>query len=78
MSAERVTADQTSTFPRFLDHAYPNIDRGEGVWLYTTGGEKILDACSGGAMVTTLGHGASEVIEAGATQAFIVGIGGAH
>ena len=69
MSAERVTADQTSTFPRFLDLAYPNVERGEGVWLHTTGGEKILDACSGGAMVSSLGNGAIEIVEAGATQA---------
>jgi adenosylmethionine-8-amino-7-oxononanoate aminotransferase len=69
VSAGRVAADQTSTFPRFLDLAYPSIERGEGVWLHTTGGEKILDACSGGAMVSSLGNGASEVIEAGARQA---------
>ena len=68
MSSERVTADQTSTFPRFLDLAYPSIERGEGVWLHTTGGEKILDACSGGAMVSSLGNGAADVIEAGARQ----------
>ena len=30
---------------------YPNIERGEGVWLTTTDGRRILDACSGGAMV---------------------------
>src|SRR5260370_12728627 len=69
MSAERIAADQTSTFPRFLDLDYPSIERGEGVWLYTTAGEKILDACSGGAMVANLGHGSHEVIEAGAPQA---------
>src|SRR5258706_10364067 len=69
MSAERIAADQTSTFPRFLDLDYPSIERGEGVWLYTTAGEKILDACSGGAMVANLGHGSREVIEAGARQA---------
>ncbi|MDQ6721473.1 MAG: aminotransferase class III-fold pyridoxal phosphate-dependent enzyme [Candidatus Dormibacteraeota bacterium] len=68
MSAERITADQTSTFPRFLDLAYPSVERGEGVWLYTTGGEKILDACSGGAMTTILGQGPSQVIDAGAKQ----------
>ena len=28
---------------------------GEGVWLHTTDGRRILDACSGGAMVTCLG-----------------------
>ena len=69
MSGKRVAADQTSTFPRFLDLAYPSIERGEGVWLHTTGGERILDACSGGAMVSSLGHGAAEVIEAATTQA---------
>ena len=69
MSPERVAADQTSTFPRFLDLAYPSVERGEGVWLYTTGGEKILDACSGGAMVSSLGNGASEIVDEGAKQA---------
>jgi adenosylmethionine-8-amino-7-oxononanoate aminotransferase len=64
-----ITADQTSTFPRFLDLAYPSIERGEGVWLYTTEGKKVLDACSGGAMVTSLGHGAKDIVEAGARQA---------
>jgi adenosylmethionine-8-amino-7-oxononanoate aminotransferase len=68
VSVERVTADQTSTFPRFLDLAYPSVERGDGVWLHTMGGEKILDACSGGAMVSTLGNGATEVINAGAKQ----------
>ena len=65
----RVTADATSVFPRFLDLAYPVIERGEGVWLYTADGHKILDACSGGAMVACLGHGVPEVIEAAAAQA---------
>jgi adenosylmethionine-8-amino-7-oxononanoate aminotransferase len=64
----RIPAGKTSTFPRFIDLEYPNIDRGEGVWLYTTAGEKILDASSGGAMVTTLGHGVREVIDAAAEQ----------
>src|SRR2546427_1381409 len=69
MISARIAAAQTSTFPRFLDLDYPNIERGEGVWLYTTRGEKILDACSGGAMVTSLGHGALGIIEAGRRQA---------
>src|SRR5919108_4158282 len=64
-----VTAEQTSTFPRFLDLSYPSVDRGDGVWLYTTSGEKILDACSGGAMVCSLGHGVTEIIDAAARQA---------
>jgi adenosylmethionine-8-amino-7-oxononanoate aminotransferase len=64
-----VRSDATSVFPRLLDLAYPNIDRGEGVWLHTTDGRRILDACSGGAMVTCLGYGVPEVITAAAEQA---------
>ncbi len=64
-----ITAAQTSTFPRFLDLEYPSIERGEGVWLYTADGKKVLDACSGGAMVANLGHGARHIVDAGARQA---------
>src|SRR4029453_6009433 len=56
-------------FPRFLDLAYPKVEQGEGVWLTTTGGERILDACSGGAMVTCLGHGVPELVGAATEQA---------
>src|ERR1700738_1042260 len=64
-----VHADETNVFPRFLDLAYPNIERGKGVWLETTDGHRVLDACSGGAMVACLGHGVSEIAEAAAQQA---------
>ncbi|TMC90398.1 MAG: aspartate aminotransferase family protein, partial [Chloroflexi bacterium] len=47
----------------------PSIERGDGVWLYTDSGGKILDACSGGAMVSNLGHVAPAVVDAGARQA---------
>jgi hypothetical protein len=56
-------------FPRFLDLAYSNVERGEGVWLTTSDGRRILDACSGGAMVTCLGHGVPELVAAWAEQA---------
>jgi adenosylmethionine-8-amino-7-oxononanoate aminotransferase len=69
MALATVNAEQTSVFPRFLDLAYPNIERGQGVWLETVGGERILDACSGGAMVACLGHGMQEIIDAAAKQA---------
>src|SRR3989441_9553163 len=64
-----IRADETNVFPRFLDLAYPNIDRGDGVWLYTTDGDRILDACSGGAMVACLGYGVKELADAAADQA---------
>jgi adenosylmethionine-8-amino-7-oxononanoate aminotransferase len=64
-----IRAEETNVFPRFLDLAYPNIERGKGVWLETTDGKRILDACSGGAMVACLGHGVTEIAEAAAAQA---------
>ena len=64
-----VRSDETNVLPRFLDLAYPNVDRGEGVWLTTVDGRRILDACSGGAMVTCLGYGVPELVEAAASQA---------
>src|SRR5213593_4187892 len=69
MKAGRIAADETSTFPRFLDLLYPSIERGEGVWLHTTAGERILDACSGGAMASTLGSGVHAIVDAAAEQA---------
>lgn len=41
------------------------IDRAEDVWLITDTGHRILDA-GGGAIVTTIGHGRPEVVEAAA------------
>jgi adenosylmethionine-8-amino-7-oxononanoate aminotransferase len=64
-----ITIDQTSVLPRYLDLAYPSVERGEGVWLTTTDGARILDACSGGAMVTCLGHRVPELARAFADQA---------
>ena len=64
-----ITADQTSTFPRFLDLSYPSVERGEGVRLWTADGAELLDACSGGAMVSNLGHGLRDVVDAGVLQA---------
>jgi adenosylmethionine-8-amino-7-oxononanoate aminotransferase len=67
-----IRAEDTNVFPRFLDLAYPNIERGQGVWLETTDGRRILDACSGGAMVACLGHGVREIADAAAAQAEVV------
>jgi len=48
---------------RSLTHDYPVIVKGEGVWLTDREGKRYLDA-AGGAMVTSVGHGNREVIEA--------------
>jgi adenosylmethionine-8-amino-7-oxononanoate aminotransferase len=68
MPAEAAAAE-TSVFPRFANSPYPNIERGEGVWLYDVDGRAILDACGGGAMVACLGHGRRDMVEAAARQA---------
>jgi adenosylmethionine-8-amino-7-oxononanoate aminotransferase len=64
-----ITSDRTSVFPRYLDLPYPNVERGEGVWLVTSEGERVIDASSGGAMVTCLGYGVPEIVAAAAEQA---------
>jgi adenosylmethionine-8-amino-7-oxononanoate aminotransferase len=64
-----IRSADTSVFPRFLDLAYPNVDRGDGLWLTTTDGRRILDACSGGAMTACLGYGVPELMSAAADQA---------
>ncbi len=73
-----IRSDDTHVFPRLLDLEYPNIERGEGVWLYASDGRRFLDACSGGAMVTCLGHGVPEVVAAAAEQAERIGYMYAH
>ncbi|MGN6168854.1 MAG: aminotransferase class III-fold pyridoxal phosphate-dependent enzyme, partial [Solirubrobacteraceae bacterium] len=64
-----ITSEHTRVFPRLLDLAYPNIERGKGVRLYSTDGAEVLDACSGGAMVACLGHGDTRIVEAARAQA---------
>src|SRR5829696_9358264 len=64
-----ITTDATHVFPRELDRGYPLIVRAEGVRLWDSGGNEYLDAISGGAMVTCLGHGVEEIVRRAAEQA---------
>jgi adenosylmethionine-8-amino-7-oxononanoate aminotransferase len=59
----------TSVLPRLFDLDYPVVERGDGVWLTTTDGRRVLDACSGGAMVASLGYGVPEIVAAWREQA---------
>jgi hypothetical protein len=45
------------------------VVRGKGVWLETDDGRRVIDASSGGAMVTCLGHAVPELAAAAAEQA---------
>jgi adenosylmethionine-8-amino-7-oxononanoate aminotransferase len=64
-----IGADETKVFVRELDREYPVIVRAEGVWLYDAAGRSYLDGIGGGAMVTSLGYGVPEIIEAATDQA---------
>lgn len=64
-----VRADDTAVFVRELDRPYPLIERAEGIWLYDASGAAFLDAVGGGAMVSTVGAGVPELIEAARAQA---------
>jgi len=64
-----ITTDATHVFPRELDRSYPLIVKAEGVRLWDSAGNEYLDAISGGAMVTCLGHGVEEIVRRGADQA---------
>ncbi len=63
-----VHADESAVFHRELDRGYPLIERGEGMWLIDTDGNRYLDAVGGGAMVASLGAGATGVIAAARDQ----------
>jgi adenosylmethionine-8-amino-7-oxononanoate aminotransferase len=64
-----VHEDETSVLPRELDRPYPLIERAKGVWLHGAAGTAYLDAVGGGAMVTSVGHGVPELVEAARAQA---------
>jgi adenosylmethionine-8-amino-7-oxononanoate aminotransferase len=69
MSASAIASTGTHVFPRFLDLDYPNVEGGEGIWLTTTDGRRVLDASSGGAMVACLGYGVQSIVDAWVEQA---------
>lgn len=58
----------TAIFHRSLEKAYPEAVSGDGVYLITRTGDKILDGSSGAA-VSCLGHNNQEVIDAIVAQA---------
>jgi adenosylmethionine-8-amino-7-oxononanoate aminotransferase len=59
-------------FYRKLTRAYPRIVRGAGCYLFDADGQRYLDGC-GGAYVSNVGHGVSEIADALACQARTLG-----
>jgi adenosylmethionine-8-amino-7-oxononanoate aminotransferase len=68
-----LTAEHSRVFARELDRPRPIIARGKGVWLYDVNGKALLDAVSGGAMITNLGHGRADIARVAEEQASRVG-----
>ena len=58
----------SSLFSRNLRKSFPLATRGEGCWIYTADGRRLLDA-SGQAAVVSIGHGVAEIAKAMAEQA---------
>src|SRR5712692_6846766 len=62
----------SALFPRSFSKQYPEAVRGEGCYLWTADGRRILDA-AGGAAVVSIGHGVVAVGAAMARQASRLG-----
>ena len=57
----------SAMFPRNFRKALPIAVRGEGCWIHTADGRRLLDA-SGQAAVVSIGHGVAEIGRAMAVQ----------
>jgi adenosylmethionine-8-amino-7-oxononanoate aminotransferase len=68
MEGSVVRHPEGHVFQRRLSYDYPVVTHGEGVYLFDTEGRRYLDA-AGGAVVVSIGHGVSEVVDALAEQA---------
>lgn len=55
-------APKNNVFYRNQNWVYPEIERGEGIYLITKDGKRYIDGCSGSA-VANIGHGNKEIAE---------------
>lgn len=68
MSGDEEAVTTGALFPRNFQRRYPLAARGEGCWLFTDAGKKLLDA-AGSAAVISIGHGVARIGQAMAEQA---------
>ncbi|VEF46186.1 aminotransferase, class III family protein [Bacillus freudenreichii] len=59
--------NQTNLIKPVLDHEYPLITHGKGIYLYDEHGKQYIDGSSG-AVTASIGHGVQEIIDAMAEQ----------
>jgi adenosylmethionine-8-amino-7-oxononanoate aminotransferase len=64
----RLMKKPSALFPRNFKKDWPIAVRGEGSWIFTSDGRRLLDA-SGQAAVVSIGHGVAEIGRAMAEQA---------
>jgi adenosylmethionine-8-amino-7-oxononanoate aminotransferase len=62
-----VASQRSAVLHRHLEHDFPKIAKGEGIYLHLEDGRKIIDA-SGGASVGCIGWGNQRVIRAVTNQ----------
>lgn len=67
MSGERAAGRTGKQFPRNFGKAYPVATGGEGCWIFTQDGRRLLDA-AGSAAVVSIGHGVEAIGQAMAEQ----------
>lgn len=63
---------ESPVFYRDLLRVFPEVARGEGIYLFDAEGKRYIDGC-GGALVVNVGHGRPEIAAAMAEQAGRVG-----
>ena len=66
--AKQQAPNLDGNFYRNLRKYYPTVNRGEGVYIWDTDGNRYIDG-SGGACVVSIGHGVKEIREAMMQQA---------
>lgn len=54
---------QSNLIPRDYNSEYINVSHGKGIYIYDTSGKAYIDGCCG-ALVSGLGHGNTEIIDA--------------
>jgi adenosylmethionine-8-amino-7-oxononanoate aminotransferase len=59
---------ESDVFYRDLTRTFPEVVRGDGIYLFDAAGKRYLDAC-GGAYVANVGHGVKEIADAIGEQA---------
>jgi adenosylmethionine-8-amino-7-oxononanoate aminotransferase len=73
-----MTKPNTHVVHRSWDREFPVINRADGIYLYDTTGKQYIDGSGGSSVVTSIGHGNREVLQAMVDQAEMFSLIPAH